>query len=129
LVIGSSQESRTQKNPFSAKERIEMIKEVLKAEGLLSRTTIIELPDENNHERWVKKVLDIAGRADVTYSGNWLVQKLLKPKYEVHTMKSDVKISATIIRSLITGGKEWKKWVPREVSDYIFKNKLDKVVK
>ncbi|MFH0970944.1 MAG: adenylyltransferase/cytidyltransferase family protein, partial [Candidatus Micrarchaeota archaeon] len=51
LVIGSAQESRTRKNPFSAKERMEMISACLGKGDLLSNTKIIALDDENNHQR------------------------------------------------------------------------------
>jgi nicotinamide-nucleotide adenylyltransferase len=130
LVIGSSQESRTKKNPFSAKERKAMISGCLKEEGLLGRTAIYLLPDQNNHPKWVEKVLGIAKKAQVVYSGNWLVQSLLKPKYEVHTMKSDVKISATDIRGMISrGDPKWKKYVPKTICAYLEKNKLLNTIK
>lgn len=130
LIIGSSQESRTPKNPFTALERKEMITNTLKDSNLYSRTKIILLPDENHHERWVEKVLEIAKSADVVYSGNWLVQSLLKPNYEVHTMKSKVKISATKIREMIRAkDKNWVKFVPDKIAKYIENNKLINAVK
>ncbi|MFH1257488.1 MAG: adenylyltransferase/cytidyltransferase family protein [Candidatus Micrarchaeota archaeon] len=129
LLIGSTQETRTQKNPFSAKEREGMIMGVLKAEGLSSKTRIILLNDENNHERWAGRVKEIAKKADVVYSGNWLVQHLLKGKYEIRTMASSVKISATKIREMIRkNDPEWKKWVPKGISKYIVENKLEKII-
>ena len=129
LVIGSAQEGRTRKNPFSGKERLEMISSCLKAHGLLARTRIILLKDENNHPRWVKRVLGIAKDAKVAYSGNWLVQSLLSPEFEVHTMKSGIKISATEIRGMIReGDRRWKKCVPKEISSYIERKGLAKAV-
>jgi nicotinamide-nucleotide adenylyltransferase len=125
VIIGSSQEGRTQKNPFSAKEREAMISGCLKEEGLLGRTAIYLLPDQNNHPKWVEKVLGIAKNGQVVYSGNWLVQSLLKSKYEVHTMKSNVKISATQIRQMIKkGNPKWKEFVPKQICIYLEKNKL-----
>ncbi|MBI5225192.1 adenylyltransferase/cytidyltransferase family protein [Candidatus Micrarchaeota archaeon] len=130
LIIGSSQAKRTEKNPFSSFERKEMIVETLRKEGLLSKTKILLLEDQNHHENWTKSVIKICKPATRLYSGNWLVQHLLRPHMEVHTMKSDVKISATMIRKLISAKiAGWKKFVPAEVANYLIKNKLLGVVK
>ncbi|MEK6954741.1 MAG: adenylyltransferase/cytidyltransferase family protein [Candidatus Micrarchaeota archaeon] len=128
LAIGSAQESRTPKNPFSSKERKGMIAACLKKRGILPRIKIILLDDENHHERWVRGVLQIAKDADVVYSGNWLVQRLLGGRYAVHTMKSSVKISASQIRELMKKGDEkWQRFVPKEISEYILTKGLEKI--
>ncbi len=55
IVIGSSQESRTERNPFSLLERKTMIKEIFKNEGIdLNRIEFIGLDDLNslNLKEW-----------------------------------------------------------------------------
>lgn len=129
LIIGSAQEGRTPKNPFSGIERKEMIIKCLMAKGLMHRCKIVLLPDENNHPRWVSRIIWIAGKANVVYSGNWLVQSLLKPNYQVHVMRSGIEISATAIRGMIRRhDSRWKKFVPKEIKEYIEANGLEKVV-
>ncbi|MFH0971275.1 MAG: hypothetical protein V1835_01785, partial [Candidatus Micrarchaeota archaeon] len=83
----------------------------------------------NNHQRWTRRVLEIAKAADIVYSGNWLVQHLLKGKFEVRKMGSSVKISATEIRGMIhERDPAWKKFVPAEIRIYLDKHGLLKYV-
>ncbi len=125
LVIGSAQESRTEKNPFTVGERIEMISNCLRNEGLLSMTKLVTLNDENDHSRWLKRLLEIAKTADVAYSGNWLVQHLLKNRLKVQKMTSSVKISATEIRRMIRSkDPKWKQFVPPAIISCLVKGRL-----
>ena len=45
IVIGSAKQSHEQKNPFTAGERIEMISEALRANGLYGKVYIIPVED------------------------------------------------------------------------------------
>jgi len=57
IVVGSSQESHTYQNPFTAGERIFMIKESLREEGIsMDRVYIIPIPDVLMNSVWVYHV-------------------------------------------------------------------------
>ena len=49
IVIGSSQFKNTVENPFSAEERLEMIRQALKEE-MISRYQVFKVPDINNDD-------------------------------------------------------------------------------
>ena len=122
LFIGSSQESRTEKNPFTYEERREFITSVFKKE--INAGTLIILPLEDrglgNNSSWGQYVLDSIpaeyGKPDVAISAKeerrttWYpdIAELLIPKYG--------DISATQVRKLMTEGNrtEWQKLVPSQ---------------
>jgi len=56
IGIGSSNEKHTKYNPFSVKERIEMIDLVLPANEI-SKYTIFPIPDLHDDKKWVEPVV------------------------------------------------------------------------
>ena len=77
LVIGSAEEANTKDNPFTAGERMEMIRSAF---GQRSRSRIIIVPvrDINDHSRWVDHVRAYVPHFDVVYSNNELVARLFR---------------------------------------------------
>lgn len=77
ILIGSSQESRTRKNPFTFEERAGYLRTALSRANLSNNTIIIPLPDQGigNGVEWGKYVLETlrncVGYADnlITFSG------------------------------------------------------------
>ncbi len=55
VIVGSSQESRTDRNPFTAGERIEMIAGAL-GEADRERLIVLPVPDLNDEPRWAQLV-------------------------------------------------------------------------
>jgi len=124
IVIGSAQESHTLSNPFTAGERIEMIRRTLDKENLdLSKVYIIPIPDIMMNSVWVSHIKTFAPNFDVIISRNPLVNRLFKeanvevlqpPPFDRH------KYNSTLIRRyIIEGNEEWKKLVPKSVLDYL----------
>ncbi len=58
ICIGSAQQARTPRNPFTADERIEMIELMLTPEER-SKITFGSIPDFHDNDRWVKAVRDL----------------------------------------------------------------------
>ena len=106
IVVGSAQESRTKKNPFTAGERVEMIRLSFKSE--LSRILILPVPDINNHLYWVSHILSYVPKFDEVYSNNELVLELFKTYvpnsdfFQNPDVDFSVAISATVV--LIVAG-------------------------
>ena len=58
IVVGSSQEHGTDRNPFRFRERKEMIKKWLQENDLTSQVKIIPQVDTNDYYGWVHTVID-----------------------------------------------------------------------
>ncbi|MCR6623353.1 MAG: nicotinamide-nucleotide adenylyltransferase [archaeon YNP-LCB-024-027] len=125
IVIGSAQASHTLDNPFTAGERIEMIRLALQEGGIeLSKCIIIPVEDtlNNNHSIWVSKVRSMTPKFDVVFSNSPLTKKLFEEegfKVEGIPYINREYYSGTNIRKLIICGGDWKKYVPKSVYDYI----------
>ena len=134
IVIGSSQEIGTARNPFSVDERKEMLKLCFNDEKIApERIRIFSAEDcPESNELWLRNVLKLAGSSDIVYAGeNKLVARIFRNAgYDVRTLKRRIAgISATKIRRMIAAGKGWKIYVPENVYDYVLKIKGDKRIK
>lgn len=121
IVIGSSQESRTEKNPFSADEREEMIRMTLEAEHLPKKYTILRAEDKNDDELWGNQIKGLC-HFDIAYTNNpWSARCLEKIGFEVknHKFYNRDEFTGTQIRELIRKGEEWGYLVPVVVADFI----------
>ena len=119
VMVGSAQKSGERENPFSAKERVRMMRAELAADGLLKKCRLVAVSDVNSDERWIAHVDANVPRYDVCYSNNALVKRLMKKAgKKVFTVPffSKAKYNATKIRERIREEKEWKGRVPRKVA-------------
>ena len=66
IIIGSSQYSHRLDNPFTAGERITMIRQALMDEGIqLSRIWIIPVPDVHQHALWVSQIVGYSPKFEI----------------------------------------------------------------
>ncbi|MFH2106934.1 MAG: nicotinamide-nucleotide adenylyltransferase [Candidatus Micrarchaeota archaeon] len=122
LVIGSSQESFTEKNPFTFDERKQM---VLSCFPDCKRILVLGLEDSpNDNEVWIRNLLSVAPKFNVAYSHNPLVQSLLREKgFTVKDILFQREMyEGTRIRKLLGQGKGLG-LVPTPVLDYLKKIK------
>lgn len=72
IVIGSSQASYDKQNPFTAGERLSMIKDSLNADTLIDckKTQIVPVPDTNVHSTWTHTVDMLVPQYDVVFTNN-----------------------------------------------------------
>jgi nicotinamide-nucleotide adenylyltransferase len=119
LVVGSAQMSHEPDNPFTAGERIEMIRAALNAKGVPpDRYLIMPIPDAPAHRVWVSAVESQTPRFDVVYSNQSLTRRLLiEAGYEVRRIEmfERGKYEATEIRRRILDGENWSDLVPQDV--------------
>jgi nicotinamide-nucleotide adenylyltransferase len=129
IAITSSQFNYLEKDPFTASERIEMIQQSLKDDGVdMSRCFIIPIENQFNIATWAAYLKSILPKFDKVYSGNEYVEMLLadagiqviKPKF-----LDRKQYNATNIRKLIIKDKDWQSLVPKAVSNMI--NKINGV--
>lgn len=131
IGVGSSQEERTEKNPFSYYERKDMIERVLKKHFSID-FEVIPIPDFGDINKWTNHILNYVPKFDVVYSGNPHTEISFAnkgKKFErVHLIKD---IKGSNIRTNINSNKnsnEWKENIPKEIAEYIVENKLDEKI-
>lgn len=117
--IGSSQESHTLENPFTAGERMLMVYKALIEAGIdRSRFYVIPIPDVGNHAVWVAHVISLSPPFSVVYSGDSLTKRLFKEAgFEVRTppLFKRKEYWGTGIRDRMVKGKQWEELVPKAV--------------
>jgi len=106
IGIGSADQSHTERNPFTAGERIMMITKSLKDLDVV--TYVVPIEDINRNSVWVSHLESMSPRFDVAYSNNPLVIRLFE---EAGT---DVRQSPMFDRDVLKGSKIRKKMVADE---------------
>ncbi|BEP18058.1 nicotinamide-nucleotide adenylyltransferase [Pyrofollis japonicus] len=124
IVIGSAQESHTLKNPFTAGERIEMLRLALRDAGIRAdKVYLIPVPDIAMNFVWPRYVELFAPRFQIVFTRNPLVARLFS-EYGYKIVEppsfSREEYSATHVRELMLAGNDrWRQLVPRSVEKYI----------
>ncbi|MEM2092173.1 MAG: nicotinamide-nucleotide adenylyltransferase [Candidatus Bathyarchaeia archaeon] len=123
IVVGSAQESHTLENPFTAGERVFMIRLALNEVGIApSRYYIIPVIDLDVHGIWVSHVCSYVPKFDVVYSNEPLTRRLfIEGGFRVESIpffKREV-CSATEIRRRMLAGLNWEELLPKSVAAYI----------
>lgn len=129
IGIGSSQFHNTQENPFSAKERREMIEKSLK---ILIPYQIVEIPDIGDDKGWVSHVKKLVGEFDIVYANGDLEKKLFqKAGYEVKQpgFFQRKRYAGTEIRRRIITRKKWENLVPEGTREVMKKIKAEERIK
>ena len=115
IGIGSSNKSNENRNPFSAKERREMIISSIEP-SMAERIKIFDIPDVGDHEKWAFEIDKIVPKYDVVFTNDEFTQTLFE-KREMNVvpvvLKDREKFSGTNIRNLITEDKNWRDLVPQ----------------
>jgi nicotinamide-nucleotide adenylyltransferase len=123
IGIGSAQVSHTLDNPFTAGERMTMISNSLKGEGLAERCFyIIPIPDVWNNALWVNHVKSLTPHFDVAYTGNALALRLLREggiDARILPLFDRGKYSGTEIRRRMLKGEDWENLVPTAVAKVV----------
>ena len=115
IGIGSSNKSNESRNPFSAKERREMIISSIEP-SMAERIKIFDIPDVGDHEKWAFEIDKIVPKYDVVFTNDEFTKTLFeKRKISVISvvLKDREKFSGTNVRELIADDKNWQDLVPR----------------
>lgn len=123
IVIGSAQYSHTVDDPFTAGERLVMIREALKEAKLdLVRVWVVPVPDVHLHMMWVSAVEGYTPDFGVVYSNEPLTRRLFKESgYKVESIRFFKRkaYSSTEVRRRILDGESWEELVPKSVAKFI----------
>ena len=123
VVIGIGSSNRyNAKNPFTAAETTDMLREALRGH---KNYTVIEVPDLDDGPLWRVMVREMLGHLDVFVTANGYVRGLLMDDYEVvHPVsfvppERRVKVSGTMVRAAMAEGEGWRELVPRAVAELL----------
>jgi len=123
IVIGSAQYSHNLNNPFTAGERLTMVRLALEeAEIDYSRVWVVPVPDIHLHMMWVSALEGYTPRFSVVYSNEPLTRRLfMEAGYKVKAIRFHERklYSSTIVRERMLNGENWEKLVPKSVVAFI----------
>lgn len=120
IGIGSAQMSHDLRHPFTAGERVLMIRQALLDAKI--PLYIIPLEDIKRNTLWVSHVLSMVPPFDVVYTSNPLVIRLFTEagiSVESPPMYQRASLSGTAIRQKMLEGDDWKQYVPAAAADVI----------
>lgn len=121
LVVGSAQKSHAPDNPFTAGERIAMIRAAL-AEAGIDAAYPIAVPDLHRNALWVRHVETYVPPFDVVLTHNPLPARLFgEAGYDVDQpeMTERDRFEGERVRRLLREGGDWAKLVPPAVADLV----------
>jgi len=123
IVVGSAQYSHRINDPFTAGERLIMVRKALEEAGIdYSRVWVVPVPDVHLHMMWVSAVEGYTPPFDVVYSNEPLTRRLFtEAGHEVKAIRFHERklYSSTEIRERMLKGENWEELVPKSVAAFI----------
>ena len=123
ILIGTADESRTSKNPFTAEEREEMINLTLKQENIQNYIIVKldDIPDDNLYANYVKqhtKKFDIV----FAYENAFVASLFEQAGFKVERQPRYKDFEGVLIRKLIFENKPFEHLLPQAIIDWLEKN-------
>lgn len=124
IGIGSADASHTERNPFTAGERLMMLtKSVAAIEREYDLVTyVVPIVDIERNAVWVGHVQSMCPDFDIVYSNNPLVVRLFEER-DIEVQQSEMfdrdRLEGTDIRNSMIEGREWVDRVPDAVVSVI----------
>ena len=123
IAIGSAQYSHNLNNPFTAGERLVMVRQALKeADVEYSRIWIVPVPDVHLHMLWVSALEGYTPRFNIVFSNEPLTRRLFMEKgYKVKSIRFFEReiYTSTLIREKMLKDESWTSLVPKSVAKFI----------
>jgi len=123
IVIGSAQYSHNINNPFTAGERLIMIRRALEEAKIdFSHVWIVPVPDVHLHMMWVSAVEGYTPSFNIVYSNDPLTRRLfMEAGYKVNAIRFFERrlYSSTEIRQRMLKDDSWEKLVPKSIAAFI----------
>ena len=123
ILIGSAQYSHNVTNPFTAGERLVMVREALEEAGVVgSRVWVVPVPDVHLHMMWVSSVVGYTPGFEVVFTNEPLTRRLFKEAgFKVRAIRffERKEYSSTLVREKMLEDRGWEKLVPKSVAIFI----------
>ncbi|WP_094226684.1 nicotinamide-nucleotide adenylyltransferase [Methanolobus psychrotolerans] len=120
IGIGSAQKSHEPMNPFTAGERVMMIKHALETADV--KHYAIPIEDLQRNAVWVSHIISMTPPFDVVYSNNPLVVRLFKEAgitVRQPPMYKREGYSGSETRRRMLNDEDWRSLVPQAVADVL----------
>ena len=124
LIIGSSQANFTPHNPFTAGERIQMIRNsLMESKICLEKVTLTHVMDNQNNYGWFSNLKSFAPPFDVLYTGNVFIKLLIEDEKilirEPNFSRKDLYNGSHIRQLMANDDPRWQNLVPYAVKKII----------
>jgi nicotinamide-nucleotide adenylyltransferase len=123
IAIGSAQYSHNINNPFTAGERLVMIRRALQeAEIDYSRVWVVPVPDVHLHMLWVAALEGYTPSFKAVYSNEPLTRRLfMEAGYKVKRIRFFERkdYNSTLVREKMLKDDSWTTLVPMRVAEFI----------
>lgn len=120
VAIGSATEPPSSRNPFSAKERRQMVEAAFPREVATGLVTMVEVPDAHDPPRYARHVLALTGPVDAVFGNDEDTVGLFEReglRVERPGLVDRAKHEAKAIRALLAADDlEWRRRVPAPVA-------------
>ncbi|OYT42266.1 MAG: hypothetical protein B6U78_01615 [Candidatus Aenigmarchaeota archaeon ex4484_224] len=123
VAIGSINQKRSFKNPFTFIERKKMFEILFKNEIKKGKIEIIGIKDYFNDEKWSNALIK-RKHFDVVVTGNKWTERCFKRKKKIEKVKiwkREIYEGRKIRKMMIEGNLKWKEAVPKEIVNYLEK--------
>lgn len=132
IVLGSSNAPKSLQNPFTVKERMEMIKSAL-TKNQLSRTRFIHLEDTGDCDLWADSLVSSLEEFDALYSNNPRIASLFRRfglKVDRIGYHGRDRFEGKNIRELMKKGRKmWLRLLPAATTRYLLAIDAEKRMK
>lgn len=124
VVIGSAQYSHNRHDPFTAGERLVMVRRALKEAGVDNgKLWIVPVPDVHLHMLWVSAVEGYTPKFEVVFSNEPLTRRLFTeagyPVKDIPYFDRKLYMSTLVREKMVQDDEGWKQLVPKSVADFI----------
>ena len=123
IVIGSAQYSHNLNNPFTAGERLVMIRDALEEAGVdCKRIWIVPVADVHLHMMWVSALVGYTPHFETLYSNEPLTRRLFKEaRFKVKPLPYHERkyYQSTEVRERMIKDEDWEKLVPKSTVKFI----------
>ncbi len=121
IGLGSSNKPLQKNNPFSAKERKEMILSSID-DSMRNKIEVYFIPDFEDHKKWIENIDTIVPKFDIVFTNDEMTKHLyskLQTKVDVIPFTKRDTLSGTNIRDLILCDQPWEELVPDGTRNFL----------
>jgi nicotinamide-nucleotide adenylyltransferase len=122
IAIGSAEQNFLYDNPFTASERLEIIRAALdEAKIPREKYWLVAVRNIENYALWVEHVTKLVPQFQVVYTGSAIVRELFEAHggFEVRGVEFKINASGTKVREMMERGSEWKSFLPKSVAEWV----------
>lgn len=131
VAIGGAECRNEKRNPFSGAERAKMLRAYLKEEGLAGRVRVVTSSSARSYKEALSNMSKLCGNVDAIFftKDNERLAKMASKAAPIRLIKCRKRtaLSATILRSAIAAGKEWKHMTGESVTRLICKFGIERI--